>query len=387
MKTRRLIALAFLSLLTIGAILIGCDNGTLPAGVGRFVFVGNAEGFTVTAFTVDSNTGALTPVAGSPFSSGSSTCCGMFLDVDPTSRFVYVPRRDNTVAVLGVNQSTGALSEVAGSPFDVGSLDSFVAKADPSGRFLYVTDDSGDTLLAFSVSSAGVLTPVSGSPYDTGACPHGIVVDPQTRFVYVMNRCDDTISAFTINSSTGALTEMAGSPFPAGNPGGDDNPRFGVTDTNGHFLYVTVKDSNAVSAFAIDQTTGALTILAGSPFVTGPLPLGIAASPTGDLILVCNYDEESGTTVSVFSINTSTGALTEAPGSPIDLGSNNPPHTAAFDPSGRFVYVVTPINGADDGGQILAFAVGANGALTPLSSSPFGPTGQFSFATQIVIGR
>lgn len=78
------------------------------------------------------------------------------------------------------------------------------------------------------------------------------------------------MSAFTINTTTGALTAVAGSPFAAGT-----NPRAITTDPSGKFAYVTNETGNSVSAYSINTTTGALTAMAGSPFAVGTMPLGI----------------------------------------------------------------------------------------------------------------
>ncbi len=43
----------------------------LGAQVGRFAYVANYDSHTVSAYTIDSITGALTAVAGSPFPAGS----------------------------------------------------------------------------------------------------------------------------------------------------------------------------------------------------------------------------------------------------------------------------------------------------------------------------
>jgi len=41
-----------------------------------------------------------------------------------------------------------------------------------------------------------------------------LTVDPTGQFVYVANEVSDNISAYTLGGSTGALTPIAGSPFP-----------------------------------------------------------------------------------------------------------------------------------------------------------------------------
>lgn len=55
-------------------------------------------------------------------------------------RFAYVPNRSSfTVTAFAVDPDSGALSTVPGSPFPTGREPISVA-ADPSGRFLYVAD-------------------------------------------------------------------------------------------------------------------------------------------------------------------------------------------------------------------------------------------------------
>ncbi|TLY59871.1 MAG: lactonase family protein, partial [Gammaproteobacteria bacterium] len=64
-------------------------------------------------------------------------------------------------------------------------------------------------------SSTGKLTTMSGSPFLTSAQSVAIAVDPSGQFVLTANGSSNTVSVFEIGS-TGALTEVAGSPFAAG---------------------------------------------------------------------------------------------------------------------------------------------------------------------------
>jgi len=67
----------------------------------------------------------------------------------------------------------------------------------------------------FSDSSLGALTPVAGSPFPAGAGPLSVAVDPWGRFAYVANNGSNNVSAYSVGEN-GALTPVAGSPFPAG---------------------------------------------------------------------------------------------------------------------------------------------------------------------------
>jgi len=60
-----------------------------------------------------------------------------------------------------------------------------------------------------------------------------------------------------------------------------------------------------VLAYAIDQTTGALTSVGA--VATGALPLAVASDPQGKFVYVTNLGANS---ISVYSIASATGALT-----------------------------------------------------------------------------
>src|SRR6202163_796180 len=84
-----------------------------------------------------------------------------------------------------MNSLTGALSEIPGSPFSVGSNPCCIA-VDPTGRFIYVVNSSSNDITGFSVNaSTGILTPLPGSPFVTGNNPVSLAIDPTGRFLYV----------------------------------------------------------------------------------------------------------------------------------------------------------------------------------------------------------
>jgi 6-phosphogluconolactonase len=384
MKTSKLHITAILSLLLVAGALIGCsslgDGFLFPEDqtTVRFLF-GLNDDMSVAAFKVNQNTGALTAVAGSPFD--SNTCCSGTLDVTRDGTFVFVAGGEGGgVAVLSVNQSTGALTPVAGSPFDIGSCPRDV-KVSNSGKWLFVSDQCSHQLFVFAVGADGTLTAATGSPYAGGARPWGLAIDPQDHFVFMTDKTDDSIRSYAINTSTGQLTQAAGSPVTAGNGGG---LRFPVTDHGGRFLYATDANLDEVYAFTISQTDGSLTVV--DEFGTGCGPVGIAAHPSFDLIATANFcfDEGSNdpTSVSVFSITAGTGGLTDVPGSPFPL--DDAVHHLAFDPSGRFLYLAEPAAG-DGSGLIRGYTVDAAGNPVELPGSPF--SGGLSSANWIAVSR
>ena len=83
--------------------------------------------------------------------------------------------------------------------------------------FAYVANQGGDVSAYKIDSTTGVLSKVLGSPFQVGAGPQSVAVDPSGKFAYVANARSNDVSAYTINSTTGALSPVTGSPFLAGN--------------------------------------------------------------------------------------------------------------------------------------------------------------------------
>lgn len=236
--------------------------GTGPSSVtvdhdGRFAYVANADDNSVSAYTIDAVSGALTQV----LCGGSVTACGVVdpadpatthngdnflagngprsLDIDPTSRFVYVANaNDNSVAAYTINAATGALTLAScGAPGP---------SCNASGHFL------------------------------AGTTPTSIVVDRTGKFVFVANIISGNISAYSIANAaggTGALTALASSPISAGT-----SPTSITVDLSGKFVYVANYDSADVSAYSMSTTTGALSPIAGSPFAAGTNPASVVTT-------------------------------------------------------------------------------------------------------------
>ena len=256
---------------------------------GQFVYAANVLSNDVSAYRIDQGTGALTPISGSPFPAGLGAWS---VAVDPTGQFAYVsncgqptctdPNSPGTVSAYTIDPNTGALTPVPGSPFPAGARSDGMT-VDPTGRFVYVTNRSSNDISAFAIdATTGALTPIAGSPFAAGVGAIWVAVDPTGQFAYVAN-CGSfclggadspgSVSVYVIDSATGALIEIAGSPFPCG-----ISSAYVTIDWTGQFVYVGNRDSNDISAFALDATSGGLTPVPGSPFAAGSGPIGIATT-------------------------------------------------------------------------------------------------------------
>src|ERR1035438_10835121 len=75
--------------------------------------------------------------------------------------FAYVANGgSNNVSGYSVDPATGALAPLAGSPFPTGS-NPISVKATPSGKFVYVTNYYANSITGFSLTGTnGILTPI-----------------------------------------------------------------------------------------------------------------------------------------------------------------------------------------------------------------------------------
>src|SRR5688572_14502179 len=108
----------------------------------KFVYAANfGGGSSVSGFSLNGGTGALTPVPGSPFAAGDIS---EYVVVDPTARFVYVANAANTFGIYGysLDQVTGALTPVPGSPYSPG-VGVRALTVDSAGTFLYAPNPAG----------------------------------------------------------------------------------------------------------------------------------------------------------------------------------------------------------------------------------------------------
>jgi len=120
----------------------------------------------IAAFAFNVTTGALAPLAGSPYSSNGAT---LFPWLHPSGKFLYqVNGANGTLQRYLIDQTTGVptLAADVTTPADV----PFVLVADPSGRYAYVTSSTGAKVSSYSVDqTTGALTLVNTLAAGTGA--------------------------------------------------------------------------------------------------------------------------------------------------------------------------------------------------------------------------
>lgn len=295
---------------------------------------------------------ALDPASGTPtlkqaLATGASEVGT--ISVHPSGHFIYVtPYNDssgnNGVGVFSVQSD----NTVAFSGFTQAQSDGDSAIT-PNGMFLYTHSDGApvgnignnpcgpvnSNLWAFSINSnTGALTPVAGSPFvfqrqlcEVGHAPQYITeqIDPSGQRLFVIDSGNATVTVFAIDQSTGALTILPGSSKDSSVAGFYAS----AIDPMGRFLYL----GSAISSFTgfsltANTTSGTLPLLPGMPVQATPVPMFDQASTTmaidsSGAFLFSNENEFTsafsccGPDAFVeFQINQSTGALTQIPSAP-----------------------------------------------------------------------
>jgi 6-phosphogluconolactonase (cycloisomerase 2 family) len=291
-----------------------CGPGATPSGNGNtaaFLYYLGTNNILAAQLTTTGTFAALTSLTAPtlPSSAGND-----MLIVN--KKFLYLPQNDSlTIRAFTIDHTSGALTAISGSPFPTAGADAIAS--DPTGRFLFVGNDTTGQISVFQINaSTGALVASPGSPFSAFNLDfaHVLAVDGNGKFVYVGQGSPFLpIHAFSIDQNTGALSQVVGSPFAL-------NVAGVRTDFTGKFaigLSGTVGD-NHLSVFAIDATTGALASVANSPFATTANRLfDLKVHPSSQFVYSFGQDSSSNiAALEGFQLDPSTGALTPLTGSP-----------------------------------------------------------------------
>ena len=265
------------------------------------------------------STVALTPIASTTGPANSPSIAGADWGL------LFADSSSNQVVVESQDIHTGFLTPVLGSPFSLGSVSggpNSIVIGPPYGN-MYASEPNG-TIVGYSTSGNGPTAVLPGSPYAAGVAPTRMAFAQLTSSsslavtLYASDSGDPNggILGFTI-ASDGSLSPIAGSPFATAPNAGPSYLFSAENSTGNQFLFVSLSNAGEIAGFSIDNTTGALTPIPGSPFTAGKGP-GTLVAGMGDQLLVINTGDH---TVEAFNI-AANGLLTPI-GSPVAVGTAN----------------------------------------------------------------
>ncbi|MHB8154030.1 MAG: beta-propeller fold lactonase family protein, partial [Bacillati bacterium] len=253
------------------------------------------------------------------YTSGTNTATGNVLSAAQAIAFTITAGQSNTIniSLSGVPASTVVVpansnsSANGSSGYDIigQGAHTFIAESlDADGNIIAGAGAPLFSIGAVSGSRSPVTTSPSGGSTTSASAPNSFTVTPPTTF-------GSTTASFTVTPT------FAGQATDGCTQTGANCTALTVTVDMKYllFAYVTNLSDGTVSAYTINATTGALTAMAGSPFAAGADPDRVAVDPTGKFAYVTN--NHSGN-VSAYTIDATTGALTAVTGSPFAAGSS-----------------------------------------------------------------
>ncbi len=261
-----------------------------------------ASGNRVGAYTVTPATGALTFINDVAAGGTGPT----HISIDATGAHVFVANYGNgTISVFPV-QANGGLG-AATQTLSPGANAHMIAP-DATNRSVFVPCLGSNLVAQYRFDpGTGMLTPNTPAsvPTAAGAGPRHIAFARDGRFAYVINELNSTMSAFSLDAATGRLTALQTLPTRAAGATGTNTTAEVVVHPSGTFLYGSNRGDNNIVVYAIDTTTGMLTVVEHES-TQGATPRSFAIDPTGTFLYAANAGSNS---VHAFRIDPTTGRL------------------------------------------------------------------------------
>ena len=328
----------------------------------QYAYVVDNGNNTVSQYAIDAS-GLLSALSVATVATGNSP---QSITVDPSNQYVYVTNlADNTISQY-VIQADGTLAPNTPATVATGRGPWAVAVS-PSGAWAYVANSADNTISQFSVSASGALVAAAIAPVATGIEPWNVTLSPNGKYVYVANHGSlppggMTISQYAVDASTGALTALNPATLSTAflYPGGI------TVDPTSAYAYLSNINGDTVSEYGIGAD-GTLSSLNPASVATGTEPVFLAFDPTGKYAYEANYTIDYSSapgTVSQYAVGTG-GQLT--PLAPATVVAGTGPGWIAFDPFGKYAYVVNLGDGTLPG-SVSEYAIGTGGTLTLIGS-------------------
>jgi len=291
---------------------------------GKFLYaVGEDRTGSVTAFALDSKTGALTKL--NTASSGGSGPC--HIAIDKTGKLL-----------LTANYGSGSVGVLTiGADGRLGEKTVTIQHKDTSGaakpatphahaavfsadqKFVFVPELGLDQIMSYKVDPSKTSITPNDPPFvklATGAGPRHFEFHPKGKFAYDNNEISMTVTAFTYDAAKGSLNEIQTiSTLPKDYKAPDLSTAESEIDPKGKFLYVSNRGHDTIAIFAIGGD-GRLTEV-DRVSTGGKIPRSFKIDPTGKYLLAANQNSNN---VVAFKIDSKTGKLTPT-GKTIEVGA------------------------------------------------------------------
>ena len=288
---------------------------------GRFLYTCHAgrtfqdqPGGGVGAFAVDPGTGGLTAL--NAVASGGAD--PGFISLDRTGRFALVANYNGgNIAVFALRPDgrlgarTAFVQHTGQSvhPTRQGHAYAEAIFTNATNRFALCTDLGVDKIFIYRFDEkTGALTP-GEMPFATlapGSGPRHAIFGRGEKFLYVIGEMTNTITAFAWEAAKGTLAEAQTVSTVPDDFKDNTTAAEILVHANGKFLYASNRGHDSLVVFAIDETTGRLSLVQHIS-TGGQNPRCFSFDPTGRWIVVSNQASDNAV---VFRVDAATGKLT-----------------------------------------------------------------------------
>lgn len=309
----------------------------------RFLYVTGQSKHEIASFAMDPQTGLLHGMGTMPINTELGLMLPTYLNVDPTSRYLFTCDYFNDKVGMYAIGDDGALLPDSQTVFAVGGGNTgprtnrnhpHSCFVDPSGKFLIVcfvgyTQTLGSTGPQSETNPTGEYSSIRFYPFDAAAStlgevevarikpqggtgPRHLAFHPTRPWMYVNNERGprgSSVSLFHMHAGEAKLTEGGTwSTVPPDFPSKTINATADIHITpNGRFLYVSNRSkASNLAGFEISQVDGSLRPL--GQFKTVPVPTTFAIDPSGQFLLSGSVAKS---VIAVHSIHPHTGHLSE----------------------------------------------------------------------------
>lgn len=279
----------------------------------KFLYsVSEDKGSFINAFAFDSKTGELNFLNSQPSGSAGPT----YISVDKKGKYVFVGNYGGgtlTAIPIEKNGYLGAdIQDIKHEGKSIAKNKPYVHSAvvSPDNKYVLAADLGTDKINIYKFDAkkrpaALTVAPQAFVSLEPGAGPRHSTFHPNKKFYYVVTELNSTVSAYAYRK--GRLTFLQNiTMLPDGYTGKGDGADIHVSE-DGKFLYASTRNAvNEIVIYSIDQVTGMLS-LAGRQSTMGKSSRTFNIDPTGNWMLVTNQGTNE---IVLFKRHIETGLLT-----------------------------------------------------------------------------
>jgi len=304
-----------------------------------------------------------------------------FLTLHPNGRFLYAVSElgndgvsQGYVYAFSIDKSTGKLHFINRQQSGGGGACHLVVNK--SGKFLLVANYGSGSIADFPLKDDGSIGSLASKVQFDGSGPnakrqkgphaHEVVLSADDRFLFVPDLGTDQVKIFRFEPTTGALTPNKPA-FASVKPGA--GPRHFAIAPHGGFAYVLDEMGSSVTVFKLDPSSGALAeVEAVSTLPDDNAKVNNSAEiqidPAGSFLYASNRGHDS---IAVLAIDRQSGKLSRVQIAP---SGGATPRNFTIDPTGKHMLVANQ----DSNNIVLFDRDPKTGKLTPVGKTVTTPS-------------